>query len=336
MKKSLIALAVLGTFAGGVAAQSSMTISGLLDVSLIHTSTTPAPAQAWKVAAGNNNRLIFSGVEDLGGGNTATFGLQHRFEPNSGMLEKAGARPFWQGESRVGLRSNDWGWLRIGRGLTPVQEPNGKFEPFGVATVAHTQDYLTAYYKAVDDTTKALNAAGVSDAFVGGEGRWDGAVFYETPNWSGLAVRGAIQKSDRDEPSQPVSASLTYDQGPTSAMVGVERNNRGTRNIQIAGLHNFGPVKVMGSWAVNDPVGALKITGMGAGLHVPVGDFLIRAGLAQAKSNGAGTVSAKKMGLGGLYNLSPRTSVYSDIARSNGLLSRTNTTAMDLGIASKF
>lgn len=334
MNKSLAAAAAFVMGAGGAMAQSSVTISGLIDVGVTHNDNT-ANAAHWKVARGNNNRLIFRATEDLGGGLSATAALQHRFDPDTGTTEST-VRPFWQGESRVGLRSDRLGWLRLGRGLTPVQDPNGRIEVFGVTTVANTQDWITAYYKSVDDVSKSLSAAGVSPALAGGEARWDNAVFYDTPNLGGVVARFAMQ-AEHSEFTKPFSASVTYESGPAFAMLGYERNNRDTRFIQMGGVYDFGVAKLIGSYAINDPEGDLKITAWGIGPHVPLGGpFTLRAAIAQAKSNATGTVTSKKAGAGLLYAFSKRTSVYTDVARSNPLTSSTSLTEVDLGIAHTF
>lgn len=344
MSKSLAAAAALVVGASAAMAQSavtsssvtssSVTISGLIDIGVTHNDNTANTAH-WKVARGNNNRLVFRATEDLGGGLSATAALQHRFEPDTGTQEST-VRPFWQGESRVGLRSQQLGWLRLGRGLTPVQDPNGRIEVFGVATVANTQDWITAYYKSVDDTTKPLSSAGVSPATAGGEARWDNAVFYDTPNLGGVVGRFAMQ-AEHSEFTKPFSASITYEDGPAFAMLGIERNNRKTSFLQMGGVYDFGVARLIGSYAVNDPDGDLKITAWGIGPHVPLGGALtLRAAVAQARSNGAGAVTSKKRGAGLLYAFSKRTSVYTDVARSNPLTSTTSLTEVDLGVAHTF
>lgn len=335
-KKSICVLLATGLSSAAAMAQqatiptSGVTISGLLDAGVIYNSTPNG--SLFKVDRGNNNRLIFSGIEDLGNGNAATFALQHRFEPANGGVE-GGVRPFWQGESRVGLRSNDYGWIRMGRGLTAVQDPNGRYEPFGVATVANTQDQLTAYYVAEEDLTKPANLSAKQSAVPGGEGRWSSAVFYDSPNMAGVVARVSVQP--RTGSAVPISTSLTYDNGPISLMAGYEQNNRKTKNIQVAGTYDINGTKIMGSWATNNPVGPLKINGYGLGVNVPISAFVLRAGAAVARSNAA-TFSSRKLGVGGMYNLSKRTYLYSDIARGNTLTSAYNVWATDLGIAHKF
>ncbi|MBI3230883.1 MAG: porin, partial [Burkholderiales bacterium] len=108
MKKSLIALAVLA--ATGVAhAQSNVTIYGQMDLGLSKSTGTTT-----QMLTGDNNKLGFKGVEDLGGGLKAIFQAEIRMDSDTGTTEAGGARPLFQGQSRVGLQG-DFGMVRLGR-----------------------------------------------------------------------------------------------------------------------------------------------------------------------------------------------------------------------------
>jgi predicted porin len=83
MKKSLLALATIGAFAGVAQAQSSVTVYGILDVSYGQDEVDQGSLSANSVKttglADNRNgtsRLGFRGVEDLGGGMQAGFVLE--------------------------------------------------------------------------------------------------------------------------------------------------------------------------------------------------------------------------------------------------------------------
>jgi len=83
MKKSLLALATIGAFAGVAQAQSSVTVYGVLDVSYGQDEVDQGPLVAATVKttglADNRNgtsRLGFRGAEDLGGGMQAGFVLE--------------------------------------------------------------------------------------------------------------------------------------------------------------------------------------------------------------------------------------------------------------------
>ena len=82
MKKSLLALAAMGAFAGAAQAQSSVTVYGILDVSYgvdqIDQGQVATSLKSTGLADSRNasSRLGFRGVEDLGGGIQAGFVLE--------------------------------------------------------------------------------------------------------------------------------------------------------------------------------------------------------------------------------------------------------------------
>ena len=77
MKKSLIALAALGAFAGAASAQSSVTLYGVLDVGV--SKQTNLDLTAYGVSGSSFHtptRIGIKGTEDLGNGMSAIFDLQ--------------------------------------------------------------------------------------------------------------------------------------------------------------------------------------------------------------------------------------------------------------------
>ena len=76
MKKSILALAVLSSVAGVAAAQSSVTLFGVVDVA-VRQSKGAAGTMTQVATDGNTaSRLGVRGVEDLGGGLKASFWLE--------------------------------------------------------------------------------------------------------------------------------------------------------------------------------------------------------------------------------------------------------------------
>src|SRR5436190_12500270 len=76
MKKSLLALAVLGAFAGVASAQSSVTLYGTLDVAGRYVQADGQHHRYSEATDGiNSSQLGLRGVEDLGGGLRAGFTL---------------------------------------------------------------------------------------------------------------------------------------------------------------------------------------------------------------------------------------------------------------------
>ncbi|GAC1521993.1 MAG: porin [Collimonas sp.] len=122
MKKSLIALAVLGAIAGAAQAQSSVTIYGIVDTGLVYTSKaiTPTGGTGSKFSLNSGivqgSRLGFKGVEDLGGGLKALFQLEAGFNNDTGALngQDKGTTNLFRRKSVVGLGGN-FGSVLLGR-----------------------------------------------------------------------------------------------------------------------------------------------------------------------------------------------------------------------------
>ena len=76
MKKSLLALAVLGAFAGVASAQSSVTLYGTIDLNAKYVKNDGSAKRLSLSQDGiNSSQLGFRGIEDLGGGLKAGFVL---------------------------------------------------------------------------------------------------------------------------------------------------------------------------------------------------------------------------------------------------------------------
>jgi len=376
MKKTLVALAALASVSAF--AQSTVTISGIVDVGFVNVSdrTNLAGAEKSGITRGNNNRIIFSGVEDLGGGMAATFAAQMRFEPNRGTPESGAStvgqgagtvtnvtgatvptsRPLFQGETTVGLRGG-FGQLKLGRMLTALQLLNGgTFDPWGVTTVAG-----------------ANYAGGFNTDYVrGGEGRIGNAFWYATPSFGGFTASLSYGFDKGATGKQHLSAAGNYSNGPVNVVVAYERNRFNDNHTTIGGNYDFGSFKLYTNYYITkggtaaDRAGAINlatavggsgptagsglvavggnIKGWTLGANVPVGATTIRLGYNRWNGNGVAGLDTKesKLGLGVNYALSKRTAIYSDIASQtsknnlNGLGNNNSITSFDLGIAHSF
>jgi len=98
MKKSQIALAILGSFAGVASAQSSVSIYGIVDVWAGREKINVAPgtsANSVLQSGGlSTSRLGFKGTEDLGGGLSAVFGLEAALNIDVGQSTAGGGLQF--------------------------------------------------------------------------------------------------------------------------------------------------------------------------------------------------------------------------------------------------
>ena len=125
MKKSIIALAILGTIGGSAQAQSAVTIYGILDTGIAYENKAATPAGSasktgskLQLSAGSvtGPRIGFKGSEDLGGGLRAIFQLEAGFAVDTGALtlqDRTGTQLFRR-QSLVGL-AGDFGTVKLGR-----------------------------------------------------------------------------------------------------------------------------------------------------------------------------------------------------------------------------
>jgi hypothetical protein len=106
------------TFGGAPLQAQTVTIAGIADAAARQVSNTGGSSVKSLVSGSNStSRIIIRGVEDLGSGLSAGFHLEH------GILLDAGAAvagtQFWDRRSTVGVNSDAWGELRLGRDYVP-------------------------------------------------------------------------------------------------------------------------------------------------------------------------------------------------------------------------
>ncbi|MEI6002149.1 porin [Paraburkholderia bengalensis] len=149
MKKSLLALAALGAFAGAAHAQSSVTLYGIIDEGFNYTSnvqTAGTPRRSgnhlYNLSSGvlQGSRWGLRGAEDLGGGLKAVFVLEGGFDVNSGALGQGG--DLFGRQAYVGL-SSQFGTVTMGRQYDSVVDYVGPLEAgdqWGGYIAAHPND----------------------------------------------------------------------------------------------------------------------------------------------------------------------------------------------------
>jgi predicted porin len=347
MKKSLLAVALLGAFAGVAHAQTAVQIYGTVDAGLIKRTD-----QTLAIGKRANNTLGFKGTEDLGNGLKALFQLEIRYEPDTGTLESV-TRPLFQGQSRVGLQG-DFGMVRLGRGLTAFQETSTAFEPFhGVPSPAGFQTDLTV----AGYTSDPLGPLGNST------NRFSNALFYNSPEFSGFQInttvgtkeanggaplvgRGSVAfpqfPANFEAPANPFSVSTTYKNGPVAAMLAYERNAVETKLMSVAASLLATPeLKLMASYTRQDRATTTffnpktKAWVLGANYTMGPGKFL--AGYGQKSPDGI--AKTKQFSLGYEYSLSKRTYLYVDASRKQTGVTASTTTKInhyDIGVNHAF
>jgi len=290
MKKSLLALAVLGAFSAGAAAQSSVTIYGIVDIGIqyntfgVNRGTTGAPnwqqESNWGVDGGyqSGSRLGFRGSEALGGGLNAIFTLEAGFNPDLGTSGQGGrifGRQAW-----AGFQGN-FGTVVLGRIATP-SSGTGSFDQFGQ----------------VDPFSTGWGLIGLQATFIPSSTlREDNSILYQTPTWGGFkfAAQYSFNVDTGETAPQgsntsafnlgaswgagPFYAAVTYDviqyadagsPGRTSA------GNPDQKMLQLGGTWDFKFAKLHAAYADQKAISTVISLGgvgnpLGGGAFVPVG-----------------------------------------------------------------
>jgi len=134
MKKSLLALAAMGAFAGAAQAQSSVTVYGILDVGFQGRSSTVGNLKTNSTqfngdGGESTSRLGFRGTEDLGGGMSAFFTSEFQLYPTQANLSGDTNGGLFNRQTFVGLKQNGIGQFAMGTQYTPIHLAVSRNDP---------------------------------------------------------------------------------------------------------------------------------------------------------------------------------------------------------------
>ncbi|HYS66289.1 MAG TPA: porin [Paraburkholderia sp.] len=222
-----LAAAIVTLGASSASAQSSVTLYGLLDLSLDATHAGNQTTYRMLSGTQTGSRFGIRGSEDLGGGNRLNFVLENGFNLTNGQASDSTAifnRQAWLGFS------GNWGEVRFGRQNSPLYVPlEGKFDATGVSTLASGFNSLATL------SVRASNG-----------------IFYQTPTIAGLTAQVLVGL--RDATTNPGSGinnyhvTLVYLNGPVDLDAGYQSvanasNSSTLRATFLGGSYNFGNVK---------------------------------------------------------------------------------------------
>jgi predicted porin len=261
MKKSLLALAVLGAFAGAAQAQSSVTIYGIVDTGVVYTSKA--------VNTGNNttgskfglnsgiiqgSRIGFKGVEDLGGGLKAVFNLETGFNNDNGALngQDAGSTNLFRRKSVVGL-AGGFGTVLLGRqtDFADTISAMTSVNDFGGITgaVGHNLDRL--------EGTRTNNSVSYTTNNLGG---FTGNLMYGFGETAGQTSAGQSFGIGGKYENGPLGLGLNYyqsKQGATPSDTSLISAASATTNVgssaykglNVVASYQFGPARVYANYS---------------------------------------------------------------------------------------
>jgi predicted porin len=305
MKKSLIALAVLGGFTGMAVAQSSVTLFGTLDVNARWVKNDGGGNRKTMGTDGiNSSAFGVRGIEDLGGGLRAGFHLESAVNPDTGT---SNATRFWHRRATVSLLGG-FGEVRLGRHLTPSFLSYASFDPFGTNGVG--------------------NAGNVH--FFGGQitaVRSDNAFQYFLPSNIGGVYGNVMVAPGEGAAGKLYGGRVGFAGGPFNVSVGYSQQDvvpggaDKWKAASVGGSWNFGFATLMGFFNSEkiDLVPEQKEKRWLVGATFPLGQGEIRTSFTRSDLSGTGIASndADQVAVGYVYNLSKRTALYATGSRIN-------------------
>jgi len=349
MKKSLLALAAMGAFAGAAQAQSSVTVYGTLDaaVRVNDTGATAVNGKTTNIAGGTTvtDRLGFRGVEDLGGGRTAFFQLETQILPfdnntavNTGQAASPAAQPGnWLGNRRpsfVGLGDKALGKLEVGSLYTPgfrfsgfgaVMGTNvfGTDLSQGMITNSSTTAVTTSTSSTTSDYKIVANAVAYTSPTIAGANVELFATTKDTAASGYGGVTGVMLNYTLGKLTAQAYAQKIQATGPATTTASITKAS----SAGVGVGYDFGVVNTRLSFQTNDPSDQIQnntITVTKLSVTAPVTKVLsLYAGYAMLKEQAGGSLysasatvagDAKVMNVGASYALSKRSSIYADYA----------------------
>ena len=348
MKKSLIALAVLAA-SGAAMAQSSVTLFGVVDATYAYGNGSVANRSQLTNSGYNSSRLGFRGVEDLGGGLSASFWLEAGVNNDNGTggvtntnnqaATSTGGGLTFNRRSTVSLNGG-FGEVRLGRDYTPQFWNLTVFDPFGTNGVGTTQTLNSSL--GGPTTVRASNAIGYF--LPGNLGGFYGQVQY----YMGENLSNAANKKD----GNGLAARVGFANGPINVALALSETkflSGDIQSINLGGQYDLGVAKIMAHYNQDEVDGGSDGKGFLIGGLIPMGAGEIRLAYSTYKIDVAGSdPRSNKIALGYVHNLSKRTAVYTTVARvgnKNGAASALNgavtaagrnSTGYDIGIRHSF
>jgi predicted porin len=305
-------------------AQSSVNISGFLDIGVYRGFD-----KVTNVGTIQRSNIAFSGAEDLGGGLAATFKLSHRFDIDTGTPEGAGSKPFWHGESTVGLKGG-WGSVRVGRALDAVWANDWAYDPWYNFNRIASPAWQYWHFNYSSDRTSNNG----SPEF----GRLSNGIFYDSPSLGGFTFHYSGSFEDSTGAGAGTGnnngVSLNYDKGPVSLMAAASKNSSDDTVAFLGAKYTIGALSLMGAYDRSKFEGTVdsiaKVQTLGA--TYKIGAAELKAGYGRLNVDGA---KSQFFGLGADYWLSKRTNLYVSAGR-NKPSTGDSTTAYGVGIAHSF
>ncbi len=305
------------------AQQTSVTVFGIMDAAARQVRNEGRGSITSLVSGSNStSRVGFRGTEDLGGGLSAGFHLEHGLLLDTGA--QASATQFWDRRATLSLVSKTLGEIRLGRDFVPSYTNWSRYDPFSYVGVAGANNFISAtptgairsaFGTGGNTTVRSSNA--VQYLLPGGLGGIEGGLMLAAGE-GGTAANGQHKligvRLGFAASGHGVSAAYTRSENDLTV-------NGPIKDAVIAGNTTVAGVRLSAAYRTFSYHQAKQVNLLIAGV-VPVGpsgevklswhrvDQRGRVGTTVIDAN-----DATQFGLGYVHGLSKRTVLYASLAR---------------------
>ena len=232
MKKTLVAVSVLGAFAGS-ALVADVQLYGILDtgvgyshIDMDTSGVDDVDSFEMKSGVGSGSRWGLKGTEDLGNGLTVGFILENGFDSDDGSGDSTGV--MFNRESSLFLEGS-FGKLAFGR-MGALNSGQSSWSKVGMINA-----FGTSYG---EFTAQAANVFSLA-------GQWDNMIAYETPDFAGFKLfaqygMGSNDNENESSSNRFYSLGVTYNNGPFAGYFAVDSINYKTAKFNQGEWPNNG------------------------------------------------------------------------------------------------
>ena len=330
MNRRLMAACAAFSAACGAQAQSSVTISGFLDASVIF-ERGGAAGSVNKLGSGASgpSRLVFRGTEDLGGGLSAGFHLE------SGVTVDTGGslqQNFWGRQSYVQL-GGGFGTLQAGLVYIPLfTTMRDVADPFRASHAGGAGNIMTAGFPAGPKSVGFPNASAVTGNTATGAISRANTLLYSTPRLGGFT--GELhysfgEQAITDSALRTVGGSVGYAQGPLMVRLAAAQTKNAAatdsaKNVLLGANYDFGPARLYLGYGTNKGYGTARSDDALIGASARFGTTTLMASYVRKNDKSPANIDASQVGVGGMYHLSKRTHLHASFAKISNDVPKTS------------
>lgn len=232
MKKTLVAVSVLGAFAGSALA-ADVQLYGILDtgvgyshIDMDTSGVDDVDSFEMKSGVGSGSRWGLKGTEDLGNGLTVGFILENGFDSDDGSEDSTGV--MFNRESSLFLEGS-FGKLAFGR-MGALNSGQSSWSKVGMINA-----FGTSYGEFTAQASNVFSLAG----------QWDNMIAYETPDFAGFKLfaqygMGSNDNENESSSNRFYSLGVTYNNGPFAGYFAVDSINYKTAKFNQGEWPNNG------------------------------------------------------------------------------------------------